>query len=171
MKKQIWLGAGLGIFLSISGVVSANSLLDPSDPVTLQKAEAQSLAAEKTSDTSKTSGPYRSRLDDPSELGARWSWSIQSNSSQILIFNSTNAADQATALLRSNGNSLSFASFGRVPFYQAITSTSHSATSSLVQTPASPIASLPEPATLMLLGTGLAAMAAGLRRRNKKSRK
>ncbi len=174
MKKQLLPGIALGIFLSLSGAVCANSVRDTSDAAALQKAEqsSSSLTLEK-SDPTQPNGPYQDRLasDSSHDLGARWSWVDRNNNTEVMAFTSTAAANNAATLMNGSGGSLSFATFGRVPFYQVLTLTNQAATNSLTQSTPRPTASLPEPATLTLLGAGLAALATGLRKKNKKHNK
>lgn len=174
MKKQLLPGIVLGIVLSWSAAVYANPIRDTSDAAALQKSDqfGSPASAEKT-DPAQPNGPYRNRLagDSSHDMGARWSWADQKNKMEVMAFTSTAAVNNAATLMSSSGGSLSFASFGRVPFYQVLTLTNQVATNSLTQTTSSPTASLPEPATLTLLGAGLAALAAGLRKKNKKPNK
>ena len=174
MKKQLLPSIALGIFLSLSAAASANPIRAISDAAALQKSDPfGSLASTEKSDPAQPNGPYRNRLagDSSHEMGARWSWVDQKSKIEVMVFTSTAAVNNAVTLMNGNGGSLSFASFGRVPFYQVLSLTSQSATNSLTQTTSRPTASLPEPATLTLLGAGLAALAAGLRRRTKKPTK
>jgi PEP-CTERM motif len=70
----------------------------------------------------------------------------------------------ATTLLSDNTVSLSSVSFGRIPFQQLLIVTSRGNDPS-----STPISQVPEPASLILIGTGLAALGMGMKR--KKARK
>jgi hypothetical protein len=171
MKKQLLPGIALSIFLSLNVAVCANSVRDTSDAAAIQKAEqsGSSLTLEK-SEPAQPAGPYQDRLasDSSHDMGARWSWVDRNGNTELMAFTSTAAANNAATLMNNNGGSLSFASFGRVPF---LTLTNQVTTNSLTQSTSNPTASLPEPATLTLLGAGLAALAAGLRKKNKNHNK
>ncbi len=171
MKKQLWPGVALCIFLSLSGAVCANSVRATSDAAALSKTEqpGSPVQLEKANPTP-SDGPFRDRLASTSshDLGARWSAVTQNGKTDVMAFTSTAAANNAATLMSSSGESLSFASFGRVPFYQVLTLTNQVAINSLIPSSSGPTASLPEPATLTLLGAGLAALAAGLRKKTKK---
>lgn len=172
MKKRLLVGVALCCSLLLSVVVCANPIRDTTDPITTQEAEPLTppITPEKTTATT-PDGPYRDRLNNAGERGARWSWMDQSNDSMLMAFTSTFAAQQAAKQMENSGNSLSFASFGRVPFYQTLSYTNGITTSGRTKPKSGPVASLPEPATLTLLGAGLAALAMGLRKKNKKSDK
>ncbi len=172
MKKQLLPGVALGLSLFVSVAVWANSVRDTQSPVKLPNPEeAHVKTTVETTDLSQPNGPYRDRLTDnqAQDFGARWGQFARSNQPDIMAFTSTFAANNAALLLGNSGNSLSFASFGRVPYYQMLTVTNQITTGQT--TSSGPVASLPEPATLTLLGAGLAALAAGLRKRKKKINK
>ncbi|MBL8207205.1 MAG: PEP-CTERM sorting domain-containing protein [Blastocatellia bacterium] len=165
MKKQLWLGAVFSLSLLFSASY-ANSVRETSGTAGIQKAEPTiSLPSLETSDPSKSSGPYR--VDAAQEVGARWSGLNRQNNSEVMAFTSTFAANNAAKLLGGDSGSLSFANFGRVPFYQVLALTNDINSTSLNKATSRPSASLPEPTTLALLGAGLAALAAGLRKKNK----
>ncbi len=174
MKKHLLTGVLLSLSLSLSGAVYANSVRDISDTAALQKTEPLSSPAslEKAA-PSKPNGPYLDRLasDSSHDMGARWSSVDQKTNTEIMAFTSTFAANNAAKLMGGNGNALSFANFGRVPFYQVLGATGEITTNATSQTTSRQVASIPEPMTLTLLGTGLAALAARLRKRNKTSDK
>ena len=172
MKKQLWPGVALGIALTLNGAVYANSVRDTLETKALQKTEpSNSLTS--LADPAKATGPTRDRLvtDSSKDMGARWSLLDQTGNAALLAFTSTFAANNARQLMAGKSNSLSFSNFGRVPFYQVLALTNDVTSNSANKTSANPTASLPEPATLVLLGAGLAALAAGLRKKNKKFRK
>ena len=171
MKKHLLPGAALSISLLLSGVVYANSVRATSDSAALQKAEQPGSPAKlEKSNPAQPNGPSQDRLAgaSPHDAGARWSWTDQNSKTEVMAFTSTAAANNAATLMSGSG-SLSFATFGRVPFYQILTLTDQRAANSLTQS--APTASLPEPATLTLLGVGLAALATGLRKKAKKPRR
>lgn len=101
---------------------------------------------------------------ESSELRARLSLTNSQNNTEILAFTSTSAANDAATLMQGSGNTLTFASYGRVPFYQILTiaSNSSSHSSSALNSTA-----VPEPMSLFLLGSGLSAFALGLRKKKK----
>lgn len=177
MKKHLWPGVALGFLLVSCTMVGANPVREPAEPTAFSQAIQPSPTPfsndQRTSAESKPNGPYRDRsaVDSTNGIGARWKWLDRRSGAEILAFTSTFSAQQAASLMNSPGNSLSFAPFGRVPYYQTLTIANTASTTPLTQQPNRPVASLPEPATLLLLGTGLAALAAGLRKRNHKSDK
>ncbi|HEX4946224.1 MAG TPA: PEP-CTERM sorting domain-containing protein [Blastocatellia bacterium] len=172
MKKRMLAGAVLYGSLLLSVVVYANPIRDTTDPITTQKAEQLTTSANPEKATpSAANGPVQDRSNALSEQGARWSWMDQSSDTMLLAFTSTFAAQQAAKQAENNGNSLSFASFGRVPFYQTLSYSNGITTSSFTKSRSSSVTSLPEPASLTLLGAGLAALAGGLRKKIKKNGK
>lgn len=171
MKKQLLPGVALGFTLFLSFAVWASPVRDTQPATRLQAPDESHLqAAVEAAAPSKRqpSGPERQINDATQALGARWSQIGQTAHTDLMGFTSTFAANNAAQLLSNNNNSLSFASFGRVPYYQMLTITNQLSTTSNKATPSSPSASLPEPASLTLLGAGLAALAVGLRKRKKK---
>ncbi len=171
MKKQMLLGVALSSFLSLSGAVYANSVRNTADTVALNKSEQPgSPTNPEKPDRGQLPGSSLNRLVSESahELGARWSWVDLTGKTEVMAFTSTAAANTAATLMNDRGGALSFASFGRVPFYQLLTLTNPVVTNSPNQSSARPSASIPEPTTLTLLGAGLAALAAGLRKKNKR---
>lgn len=168
-KKQLLPGVTLGFSLFLNVTVWAGPITDMQPPVKLQVTEETTT---ETAAARTPNGPHQDRLtsSDPQSLGARWSQIGQTNQPDLLAFTSTFAANRAAVMLNHSGNSLSFASFGRVPYHQMLALTNQVSITSGKATPAS-TASLPEPASLTLLGAGLAALAAGLRKRKKKSSK
>lgn len=101
-------------------------------------------------------------IKDTPEIRARFITTL--NNIEIMAFTSTSAANNAANLMQGNGHTLTFASFGRVPFYKILTVTNNGARDSSSVLNSSPV---PEPMSLLLLGSGLAAFAAGLRKKNK----
>ena len=171
MKKQWLMGVALGVSLSLSNAVYANSVIDGVSTAARQKSEQSGSSAQfEKSSLAQVTGSSGNRLASESahDVGARWSWIDQTGKTEIMAFTSTAAANNAAILMGRGGESLSFSNFGRVPFYQMLTINNQI-------TPNSPTsrstASLPEPTTLTLLGVGLAALAAGLRKKNQKSSK
>ncbi len=174
MKKQLLPGVLLGFSLLLSGAVYANSIKDTSDTATLQKTEQPSAPAslEKTTQ----SQPNELSLDrfasaSSHHMGARWSSVDQKTNTEIMAFTSTFTANNAAKLMGGNDSALSFANFGRVPFYQVLGATGEVTANVTSQATSRQVASVPEPMTLTLLGTGLAVMATKLRKRNKTSHK
>lgn len=161
MKKQMLVGVALGISLSLSSAVYANSVRADT---ALQNPEQPGIQLE----TSAPAQPNRLAGEASHDVGARWSWVDRNGKTEIMAFTSTAAAQNAATLMNRSGESLSFANFGRVPFYQMLTVNNLVTPSSSTPSAPRPMASLPEPTTLTLLGAGLAALAAGIRRKNKK---
>lgn len=170
MKKPLMLGIVLGISLFAGVAVRAGSLLDTSEATTLTKTETtKSSATSEASDPTISNGPYRDRLTtDNQTMGARWSLLDRSNNIELMAFTSSFGANNAATLMGGTSASLSFARFGRVPFYQVLTLTNDVNANSLTKSTNGAVASLPEPATLTLLGAGLATLAAGLRKKKSK---
>jgi hypothetical protein len=110
---------------------------------------------------------FADSVRDTNEMRTRWSVADERNNTEILAFTSTFSANAAASLMEEHGRPLSFTSFGRVPFYQVatishrgnLTSSSNSSTA------------LPEPTSLLLLGSGLAALATRMRKQLKKTEK
>ncbi len=76
-------------------------------------------------------------------------------------FGTTSDFLNATNLMNDSAVSLSSVNYGRIPFQQLlIVSTAGNGSSS-----SSPVAQLPEPASLILIGTGLAALGIGMRKK------
>jgi hypothetical protein len=168
MKKHLLPGVILGFSLFLNVTVWANSVRDTQAPVRFQNAEESTIQPTiETTAPNKSTAPYRDRVanDTVPDWGARWSQMGRDNQANLYAFTSTFAANNAALMMSQNGNSLSFASFGRVPYHQMISVTNQ--ISGNTNKSSSPVASLPEPATLTLLGAGLAALAAGLRKRKK----
>jgi PEP-CTERM motif len=77
-------------------------------------------------------------------------------------FGTTSDFINATNLMNDNAVSLSSVNYGRIPFQQLLivsTAGNNSSSSS------APVAQLPEPASLILIGTGLAALGMGMRKK------
>jgi hypothetical protein len=166
MKTRLWPGVVLGSFLLLATTIFADPIKETSEPAISNSTAAPSITLE----ASKPNGPYAVRNENSSnDLRARWSISDDRNKTAILAFTSTHSANTAASLMQNNGGTLSFAKFGRVPFYQFVTVSNDRAASSKPATSPKTATTLPEPTTLFLLGSGLAALAAGLRKRNTKS--
>ncbi len=170
MKKQLLLGAALGLSLAVSSAVKANPVIDMPDAVSLQTPGQLGPIQLEKSDSAPSGGAGQNRFANESanDVNARWGWVDPNGKTEIMAFTSSAAAQNAAALMSRNGESLSFTNFGRVPFHQMLTVNSQTPNGSGPATHL-PTADLPEPATLTLLGAGLAALATGLRRKNKKS--
>ena len=162
MKKQLWPGVGLGIVLFLATSGYANPIKETT--------ENQFVLNHVVSDpANKPTGPYNERVETISqEVKPRWSYTDSQNNVEVMAFTSTSSANAAASLLKNTGYSLSFSHFGRVPFYQILMITKDGNANSLTPTSNSPVTTLPEPATLILLGSGLAVLAAGLRKRKPK---
>lgn len=162
MKKQLWPGVGLGIFMFLATLTFAGSLKDTTElsPLSQPSSAASNL---------KPTGPYRDRMDTNSqEIQARWHGMDARNGAEIMGFSSTSAAQAAASLLQNQGYSLSFSSFGRAPFQQLLMVSKDGKVNSSTTTSSRPVTALPEPTTLLLLGSGLAALAAGLSKGKRK---
>lgn len=103
-------------------------------------------------------------ISDTQEIRARLSLTNSQNNTEILVFTSTSAANNAANLMQDGGHTLTFASYGRVPFYKILTVANNGAKDSSSVLNSSPV---PEPMSLLLLGSGLTAFAVGRRRKNK----
>lgn len=173
MKKPLMLGIVLSISLFMSVAVHAGSLLDTTEATTLSNTETtKSSATSEASDPTTPSGPYRDRLTtDNKDMGARWSMLDRNSNTELMAFTSSFGANNAATLMGGNSASLSFARFGRVPFYQILSLTNDVNANSVTKSTNGAVASLPEPATLTLLGAGLATLAAGLRKKKSKKAK
>ena len=97
------------------------------------------------------------------EVRARFTTTTLDNT-EIMGFTSTSAANDAANLMQGNGHTLTFASYGRVPYYQILTVTNNSVRDAGSVLNSSPV---PEPMSLLLLGSGLTALAIGRRKKNK----
>ena len=75
-------------------------------------------------------------------------------------FGNTSDLLNATTLLSDSTVSLSSVSFGRIPFQQLLIVTSRGNDPS-----SNPVSQVPEPASLILIGTGLAALGMGMKRK------
>ena len=174
MKKQWLMGVALGVSLSLSNADYANSVLDGVGTAAGQKSEQSGSTAQfENSSLAQLTGSSGNRLASESahDVGARWSWIDQTGKTEIMAFTSTAAANNAAILMGRGGESLSFSNFGRVPFYQMLTINNQITSNSPTSSGSRSTAALPEPTTLTLLGVGLAALAAGLRKKNPKSSK
>lgn len=161
MKKQLWLGVGLGILLFLATPLFANPIKETSDQISIQRTESAVA--------SQPNGPYKDRTEtSETEVNSRWNWTDPRSSAEFLAFTSTYSANTAASLMQNNGNSLSFGGFGRVPFYQLLMVTNDLNVNSLKTNTSRSATTLPEPTTLVLLGSGFAALAAGLRRKKRK---
>lgn len=167
MKKPLMLGVVLSISLFLSVAVRAGSVLDETEATTISKTETNdSSATSEASGLAKPVAPYRDRLTtDNQDMGARWSFSDRVSNTEFMAFTSSFSANNAVTLMGGNNASLSFARFGRVPFYQILALTNDVNANSVTKSRNGAVASLPEPATLTLLGAGLATLAAGLRKK------
>lgn len=109
---------------------------------------------------------FANSIRETQDLRARLSLTDSRTNTEILVFTSTSSANDAMHLMQGQGNTLSFSSFGRVPFYQTLKVSNvvgHSTNASSL-----PASSVPEPTSLLLLGSGLTALAVGLRKRRGK---
>ncbi|MFN7928613.1 MAG: PEP-CTERM sorting domain-containing protein [Blastocatellia bacterium] len=157
MKKLLWPGVGFGVLVLLVTPIFASSLNDTSD---LQLAS-----------NNKPAGPYRDRTgSDSPEIQARWRNLNTGNDAQVFGFSSTAAANAAASFMQNQGYTLSFSSFGRAPFQQLLLATKDGNVNAITTTTSRPVTALPEPTTLLLLGSGLAALAAGLRKRKHKQK-
>ena len=162
MKKQLWPGVGLGIVLFLATSGYAN----PIKETTENQFVLNHIVA---SPANKPTGPYNERVETNSQnVKPRWSYTDAQNNVEVLAFTSTFSANAAACLLQNTGYSLSFSHFGRVPFSQILMITKDGNANSLTPTSNSSVTTLPEPATLILLGSGLAVLAASLRKRKRK---
>lgn len=82
---------------------------------------------------------------------------------QTYAFGNTFDFLNATTLLSDTTVSLSSVSFGRIPFQQLLIVTSRGNDPS-----SNPVSQVPEPASLILIGTGLAALGVGMKRKKAK---
>ena len=185
MKKLMMPGIALCISLIFGVGVSADSVNNGAESASAQRTinrpaetELRSPSNSPQMDLRGLSEPYQGRGDNSEAgglpLGARWvgTISIDGNKGtvEVMAFSNTFALQNAASILGDSGASLSCVQFGRIPFQQMLTIAPFAQSNSFNQN-TNPVASLPEPATLMLLGTGLAALAAGLRKRKKNSHK
>ena len=155
MKKLLWSGVGLGIIVLLVAPIFAGSL---NNTIELQPLANHDLA-----------GPVqdRARGNTPEDL-ARWRGTDANTNALLFGFSSTAAANAAASYLQNQGYALSFTQFGRAPFQQLLTVTKDGTANPLTTTTPRSITALPEPTTLLLLGSGLAVIAAGLRKRKRK---
>ncbi len=185
MKKLMLPGIALCISLIFGVGVSADSVNRSAESASAQRTVNRPSETEPRSTNSTQmelrglSEPYQGRGDNSEAgglpLGARWVGTIsvdgsKSGNVEVMAFSNTFALQNAISILGDSGASLSCVQFGRIPFQQMLTIAPFGQSNSFNQN-SNPVASLPEPATLTLLGTGLAALAAGLRKRKKNSRK
>lgn len=186
MKKLMMPGIALCISLVFGVGVSADSVNNGAESASAQRTindpsetELRSTSNSPQMDLRGSSEPYQGRGDNSEAgglpLGARWVGTIaidghKGGNIEVMVFNNTFALQKAVSILGDSGASLSCVQFGRIPFQQMLTIAPFAQSNSFNQN-TNPVASLPEPATLTLLGTGLAALAAGLRKRKKNSHK
>lgn len=162
MKKQLWPGVGLGIIVLLATPIFAIPIKNSTEISPLPISATDPASHQGTSINRDRAGINIQGIQ------ARWQGTGVDNQTSYFGFSSTATANAAASFLQPQGYTLSFSTFGRTPFQQLLMVTKEPSVTTQPTPNSRPTTALPEPTTLLLLGSGLAALAAGLRKRKPK---
>lgn len=150
---------GLLVLFALTTSIFAGTITDPN----LSISSPTDDTGVSTSAAPEASKPVPRRTDNASNMPSGIRSYTSNGDTKTYAFSTTQDFLNAVTLMNNEAISLSSVNFGRIPFQQLLIVSPNG-----IENSSLPSAQLPEPASLILIGTGLAALGFGMKKRKRK---